>query len=258
MKYFKLIISYDGSNYKGWQIQKGQSYTTVQGHLTKVLKEICQSENVKTIGSGRTDTAVHAIGQVVKVEIPIEIEASSLQKALNSRLNQDIKVLSSVQCSEDFHPTFDAISKEYWYLFSPNLLSNPFMRNYVSIYPYEMNFELIQRALEILEGEHDFCNYFNTGTPTSSTIRTIYNAKLSNYEFPPPFHLQENIYLLSFRGNGFLKQMIRLLVGAIWSVGRGKISLTEFEESLRVKQDKKLALCAPATGLYLKEVQYPS
>jgi tRNA pseudouridine38-40 synthase len=256
---YKLEVQYKGTKYLGFQIQSvGQ---TIQGEINNVLKIISKSDEVKSIGSGRTDSGVHALGQIVRIEIPLDIPENNLLRAMNSHLPHDIRIISVNYCTNEFHPIFSANSKEYNYVFSNAQSISPFAHELVTLFPLELDLELMKKGCEILCGEHDFLNFQCTGTEVETTVRKILSCEL--------IHCQSNglwgdmlsdYYILKIVGNGFLKQMVRLVMGALWSLGRGKISLIDLENALKPKDGKplqrRLGPTAPPQGLYLKEVHY--
>lgn len=256
MNTYKLNLQYKGTGYCGWQIQ--DSDKTIQGELNRALSILSKTDDVKSIGSGRTDAGVHAISQIVKIEIPVSIPADSLTSAINSHLPLDIRVKSAEVCGHDFHPIFSAKAKTYKYVFTTNSLLSPFASDFVVQVHHEFDFDKMKRALEILKGSHDFLNFSTKGTEVKTTVREIFDCHLdfqSNIglwsDFCPEY------YVLSFRGEGFLKQMVRLLVGALWSIGRGKVSLNDFENALKGGPiNQRLGAVAPPQGLYLYSVEY--
>lgn len=260
---YRLKLSYKGTNYIGWQIQEKQG-RTIQGELMKALGKICKLSGeelgrIKIIGSGRTDTGVHAFAQVARIDIPLVIDPRSLRSALNSHLEFDIRILEAHACDESFHPLRDAKSKEYWYVFANLDNAPPHARELMSNFPFPIDLELMNRGAKLFAGTHDFCNYFCTGTEVSSTVRTIFECEIVTHEstglwnfYVPRYHV------LRVRGNGFLKQMVRLIMGTLWNLGRGKITLEQLEESLQKPIPKKLGMTAPPQGLYLIQVDYPS
>lgn len=255
MYYYKITLQYNGTNYFGWQVQPDQ--LTVQGVLNSSLTKVCKSSNIKTLGSGRTDAGVHALEQIVKVDIPIDIEPESLIRAINSNLPRDVRCIAAQRCDEKFMPTVDALWKEYTYLFTNNRFANSFQESFIANYPYELDFEKMDKGCRLLIGKHDFCNFFCTGTDVNSTVREIYLASIQSVDvngfigsvFP-------NHYSFTIRGSGFLKQMVRLIIGSLWNVGRGKITLEQLSDALERPQKNKLGIVAPASGLYLARVKY--
>ena len=256
MSTYKIIIQYKGTHYQGFQIQNNGR--TIQGELNKALEILAKSEEIKTIGSGRTDAGVHALGQVVRVDIPFEIPADGLVKGLNAHLPEDIRVRNAEMCAEDFHPIFKAESKEYNYVFCLGELQSPFSRELMTQFPKDLDIGLMNQAAKLFCGTHDFLNYQCTGTDVASTVRRIDSCEIipchSNNHWR---HFEENYYVLKITGNGFLKQMVRLIMGALVAVGRGKVTLDEVKESLNGQPLKnRLGPTAPAQGLYLVEVHY--
>jgi tRNA pseudouridine38-40 synthase len=253
--HYKLIIQYKGTHYLGWQIQPEGSGKTVQGELNKTLKIIAKSEEVRSLGAGRTDAGVHALGQVAKVSLPIELRAEILLKAINGNLPEDIRVIRAEVSDEKFFPTVDATSKEYQYRFTMMKSASAFQNDLIYNHPYELDLDVMRRACQILVGEHDFLNYFCEGTDVSSTVRTIYSCEILEVPQDGFFMLPEH-YSLKINGSGFLKQMVRLIMGVIWNVGRGKVSLEQFKKSLSPPSIKHLGAVAPPQGLYMVRVNY--
>ena len=252
--HYQIIIQYKGTRYLGWQIQPEAMGLTVQGELNKALTQISKAKP-QSMGSGRTDTGVHALGQVVKVSIELEIDPDKLLKALNGNLPEDIRVIHAKNSDAEFHPTVNAISKEYHYRFTctrqPTALQNDLIGNYA----FDLDVEKMRKACQILVGEHDFANHFCQGTDVSSTVRIIFECDI--LEVPQnewgmlPAH-----YIFRIVGNGFLKQMVRLLMGAVWNVGRSKISIEDFASSLTSSPTERMGATAPPQGLYMVRVNY--
>lgn len=253
MFYYRLTISYVGTRYLGWQIQPESYGKTVQGEIHSALRKISKSEDVKSLGSGRTDAGVHAMGQVVKVSIHLEINPKNLLKALNSHLPEDIRVLEASTSSEEFIPTVHAKSKEYHYRFSTAEIHTPFVQHLITHCPHSLDVQLMRQACQTFIGRHDFTNFFVEGTPVSSFVREIYECEILEIAASELF---PSYYVFRVVGNGFLKQMVRLMVGAVWRVGRGKITVRDLENSLSPMKQEKLAAVAPGHGLYLMRVNY--
>ncbi|MFA7613107.1 MAG: tRNA pseudouridine(38-40) synthase TruA [Candidatus Caldatribacteriota bacterium] len=253
MYHYRLVVSYVGTQYLGWQIQPESYGRTIQGEINIALEKIAKSSDVRSLGSGRTDTGVHALGQVVKVSIPLEINPYNLLKAMNSHLPEDIRVLEASVSTHEFIPTVHAKSKEYHYRFSTQEIHSPFAEHLISHYPYEIDLKLMKEACQIFIGKHDFTNFYVEGTPVSSFVREIYECEILQV---PESDLFPSYYVFRVVGNGFLKQMVRLMVGTIWRVGRGKVTLEELKESLSPVKKEKLAPVAPGHGLYLVRVNY--
>lgn len=240
----------------GFQVQSiGR---TIQGELNQALKILSKSDEVKSIGSGRTDAGVHAHGQVVRIEIPVDIPPASLIRAINSHLPFDIRVIEAAYCTLDFHPIFSASSKEYNYVFSNKKSISPFAHDLITLFPFELDIELMKKGCQLFCGQHDFINFQCTGTDVDSTIRKIFSCELVHHRSSGHWgHVIDEYYVFRIVGNGFLKQMVRLAMGAIWNLGRGKITLENLEESLKGGPLlKRLGATAPPQGLYLIEVHY--
>lgn len=255
ISHYKLIIQYKGNRYSGWQVQLGTSEITVQGELNRALSVISKSDEVKSMGAGRTDAGVHALGQVVKVGIPLVIPTENLVKALNVNLPDDIRIIHAEVSDENFHPTVHAKSKEYHYRFTSSRSFTAFQNDLIENYPFDLDLAKMNEACKILVGEHDFTNFYCEGTDVSSHVRTIFSCDIveipqGNWEMLPSH------YVFRITGNGFLKQMVRLLMGAIWNIGRGKISLEEFRSALGPTKVQRLGPVAPPSGLYMVRVNY--
>lgn len=255
MNFYKLIIQYDGTDFHGFQIQKEER--TIQGELLRVLCEISKSTQVKTIGSGRTDAGVHALGQVVKVEMELNILPQALLKAMNSLLPLEIRVIDVEVTNADFHPIYSAKSKEYNYLFYTSKISSPFLNQHMTQYDYEFDLDKFREGCSLFLGEHDFVNYQCTGTEIATTVRTIIKCeliKVANTGFSGQYCPE--YYQFIIEGNGFLKQMVRLIIGALWNYARGKISRETLMNSLKTPMNNRLGAVAPPQGLYLVQVHY--
>lgn len=252
--HYKLIVQYKGTRYLGWQIQPETSGSTVQGEMNRALKIISKSDEVRTLGAGRTDSGVHALGQVVKASIQLEIIPEKLQRALNVHLPDDIKVIHAEASDAEFMPTVHAKSKEYHYRFTCNYSAAALQSDLIQNHQFELDVAKMREACKIFIGKHDFTNFYCEGTEVSSNIREIYECEL--LEVPQGDWMLPSHYVFRIVGNGFLKQMVRLLMGAVWNVGRGKITLEELQKSLGPTKLPKLGMTAPPNGLYMVRVNY--
>ncbi len=253
--YYKLILQYKGTRYSGWQIQLGTNEITIQGELNRALSVISKSQDVKSLGAGRTDAGVHALGQVAKVSIPLDIPSENLVKALNVNLPDDIRVVHAELSDEQFMPTIHAKSKEYHYRFTSQRMFTAFQNDLIVNYPFDLDVSKMKEACRILIGEHDFTNFFCEGTEVSSYVRSIFACDI--VEIPQgEWAMLPTHYVFQIKGNGFLKQMVRLLMGAVWNVGRGKISIQEFQSALGPTKVQRLGPVAPPNGLYMVRVNY--
>ncbi len=245
MRVIKLTIEYDGTDYLGWQTQPGGK--TIQGVLEDCLKRIT-GEEIHVVGSGRTDAGVHALAQVAHFKTRSPIDIHSLQRALNSLLPKDILVKKVEEVNSDFDARKMAISKVYEYRILTRPLRSVFHRYYVWHIPQKLNREAMEEAARSLIGEHDFSSFKSSGTPIKSPIRRVLRADWKR--------TREGILCFEIEANGFLKQMVRTIVGTLVEVGKGKISPEEFKEILHSRDRRKAGPTAPPHGLFLKEVKY--
>ena len=245
MRTINLIIEYDGSNYLGWQIQpKGH---TIQGVIQDRLKRLT-GEPLQLIGSGRTDAGVHALGQVAHFKTESRMDANTFQRALNSLLPEDIVIRRAEEVEADFHARRSAKSKIYEYRILNRSTPPAVDRQYVWHVPQKLNLDEMKKATRNLVGEHDFSAFRSVGSPTRSSVRNILRADWKRGK--------RSVLRFEIEATGFLKQMVRAIVGTLVEVGRGKISAQEFKRILDSKDRKEAGPTAPAQGLFLKEVRY--
>lgn len=245
MQRYKCIISYDGSGFSGYQVQPNKR--TVQLELEAVLAKMHKGTSVKVSGSGRTDAGVHALGQVIHFDSPLPITENRWEIALNSMLPEDISVLSVEKVADDFHSRFAAKGKEYRYRLHLSAKRDPFQRKFAYRYPYPLNLEAMKEASKYFLGTHDFTSFCSAKTEVEDKVRTIQSID---------FLLEGDQLTIRFVGNGFLYNMVRILVGTILEVGAGD-RLPEDIPAILEKKDRRLAgKTAPAHGLYLWEVFY--
>ena len=245
MRTINLIIEYDGSNYLGWQIQpKGH---TIQGVIQDRLKRLT-GEPLQLIGSGRTDAGVHALGQVAHFKTESRMDANTFQRALNSLLPEDIVIRRAEEVEADFHARRSAKSKIYEYRILNRSTPPAVDRQYVWHVPQKLNLDEMKKATGNLVGEHDFSAFRSVGSPTRSSVRNILRADWKRGK--------RSVLRFEIEATGFLKQMVRAIVGTLVEVGRGKISAQEFKRILDSKDRKEAGPTAPAHGLFLNEVKY--
>jgi tRNA pseudouridine38-40 synthase len=254
MVYYKLEVQFKGTRFLGWQKQKDFA-PTVQDVLEDACSKIFKTRDISTVGSGRTDSGVHSLGHIVKLKAPFEIPHESLMKGINSSLPEDIRVIAVNECDEEFLPTNHAIKKEYIYLFSNFEDSCALQNDFIVNNRFNLDIDKMQKACELFIGKHDFKNFFCVGSDVNSTTREIFECDLTFKEMD--FHgILPSHYTFRIVGNGFLKQMVRLIMGTIWEVGRGKVTLEELESELRTPGSNKLGSTAPANGLFKTKVWY--
>jgi len=245
MNRYKCIISYDGSGFSGYQVQPNKR--TVQSQIESVLAKIHKGSVVKIAASGRTDAGVHAKGQVIHFDSALSLPEDKWELALNSMLPEDISVLSVEKADSAFHVRFDASGKEYRYFLYQSPKRDPFQRNYAYHYPYPLNLAVMRKACTFLLGTHDFSSFCSARTEVEDKVRTIETIEIS-----------QDGDRISFRfiGNGFLYNMVRILVGTLIEVGSGKRQPEEIVGILEKRDRRYAGKTAPGQGLYLWKVFY--
>ena len=262
MHYYKALIQYAGTNYAGFQEQ--ENIPTVQKAFNQTLRKLLVGK-VTTVGASRTDSGVHAFDQVVKITSESPIDADLISR-FNLALPHDIRCLEITDATSEFRPSAHTTSKEYRYYFTNKIPMLSDDKEFIANISNPLDLDKIRFCLLKIMGEHDFCNFYSHGSNVKTTIRKINACELNEVN---PHHIFNNnpLFLLSsdfnfcyefkFSANGFLKQMIRHLVSALWMVGSGKITTDEFLRLLEgPKEEKQLRKVAPACGLYLFKINY--
>ncbi len=245
MKRVMLIIAYDGTNYCGWQMQpNGKTIEEIiNEELTSLLKE-----EIIVIGASRTDSGVHALGNVAVFDTNTQIPAEKLSYALNQRLPKDIVIQESKEVPADFHPRFCNSKKTYQYQILNKKFPLPTQRLYTHFVYYPLQLDKMIQATEYLVGEHDFKSFCSTRTQVTDTVRTIYSLEVEKID---------DIINITISGNGFLYNMVRIIVGTLIKVGLGVYPPTHVKEILEKKDRLAAGPKAPAQGLTLKGIEYP-
>ncbi|HHU73851.1 MAG TPA: tRNA pseudouridine(38-40) synthase TruA [Clostridiales bacterium] len=244
MRRIKLEVAYDGTNYCGWQIQPGKP--TVEAEINQALTKLLKEE-IKVIGASRTDSGVHALGNVAVFDTERMIPAEKICFALNQWLPEDIRVQNSIEVPSDFHPRKVACRKTYEYRILNSRIAIPTERLYANFIYYDMDIEKMQEAANDLIGEHDFKSFCSVKTQVLDTVRTIYKLEV---------HKNGDIITIRVNGNGFLYNMVRIIVGTLLEVGRGSIQPEMVKEILEKKDRKFAGPTAPANGLILVNIEY--
>ena len=260
MRNIKLIIEYDGTNYAGWQIQKSNiknqisKFKTIQETLETVLQKILQ-ENVKVIGSGRTDSGVHALAQTANFRTNSQLPVSKIQKALNSLLPKDISIKEIGEADEDFHSRYSAKSKIYRYFILNSETRSAFLNKYAWHVPYRLNINLMRKEAAALLGRHDFKSFRASGSSVKTTVRTIkkLSIKILNYTLSAQRY---KLIVIDIESEGFLYNMVRNIVGTLVEIGRGRFQEGSLKKILLAKNRKQAGPTTPAQGLFLIEVKY--
>ena len=258
MPHYQLKIAYRGTNYFGWQdLGASESKPTVQATILEGLRKICKYQQCTVSGASRTDAGVHAQGQVAKITIPREIVPAKLLQGLNSLMPDDIRILECDFCPADFNPNRDAVSKEYHYYLSFAKVENPILHDVVYHVPllHEMSVDMerMNQACSLFTGEHDFDNFSIQNLNKMSTIRRVFTCEIQKAEFSS---FGDDVYFMKIEGNGFLRQMIRYIVGAVINAGTNQLPLADIAEALKNQSEGKINAKVKARGLHLISIQY--
>jgi tRNA pseudouridine38-40 synthase len=245
MPTFKITLAYDGSQFVGWQRQAAG--TSIQGLLEDALRDL-DRRDVTVVGAGRTDAGVHALGQVAGFSIERAIAADALVRALNARLPDAVRVLSAAETSSAFHARFGARTKTYRYrIWNADVLS-PFERTYAWHVPGPLALEPMQRAAAQLEGPHDFAAFQAAGSGTRTTERVVHSSRIERPE--------ASLVTYEIAGSGFLRHMVRNIVGTLVEIGRGRRDADWLRQVLASRDRAQAGPTAPAEGLILVRVDY--
>jgi len=244
MRNIKCVIAYDGSGFSGWQVQAGAR--TVQGVVEDAVSTIV-GHPVRVTASGRTDAGVHALGQVIHFPTGSAVPLEGLIRGVNSVLPGDVAVQSAVDAPLDFHARYMARSKTYVYVMDTSPLRNPFLDRYALHVGAPLDVGAMGAAASLLKGEHDFASFRATGTEVKSTVRTITAAEV--------FMKGYKVYVW-MQGSGFLRHMVRNIVGTLLLVGRGRIDPAGMQRIVEQRDRSHAGPTAPPQGLYLAGVDY--
>lgn len=247
MRNLLFKISFDGSLFHGWQIQS--DLRTVQGELKTAFYELT-GENVVINGCSRTDAGVHAKEYCFNVKTNSTIPCDSFPVALSTKLTPEILVISCCEVAEDFNAQFNAVSKEYEYIFLNTKDLSPFMYKKVCHYKYKkLDIDILNKACQSFVGEHDFSAFCASGATVQSKVRTIYSADVRR---------ENDLVIFRVRGNGFLYNMVRIMAGTLLYVAEGKIECEKIKEIIESGDRKNAGITAIPDGLYLNKVFYGS
>lgn len=246
MRNIKLTIEYDGKEFNGWQKQPNK--LNIQGEIEKAIQEITGDETIDLIASGRTDAGVHSLGQTANFKtendkIPVE----KFPIALNSKLKKSIIIKSAEEVEDRFHSRYCVKSKTYRYIINNSENGTALYRNLEYHFPQKLNTCEMKKAIKYFEGEHDFKGFKASGSNNKSSIRKIYNTNIRE---------ENNRIIIELTGNGFLYNMVRIIVGTLLDVGIGKIKAEEISHIIDAKDRKLAGKTVPPYGLYLLKVEY--
>lgn len=244
MKRVKLIIAYDGTNYCGWQIQ--DNGITIEEVINRELTRLL-GEEIKVIGASRTDSGVHALGNVAVFDTNTRIPAEKISFALNQRLPEDIRITNSCQVADDFHPRFCDTIKTYEYRIWNDRFPNPLVRLYSKFVYFNIDIERMEKAAAYLVGEHDFKSFCSPRTQVENTVRTV--TEIS-------FFKEGNMITMRIKGTGFLYNMVRIIMGTLLKCGMGMYEPEHVKEILDACDRSKAGPKAEACGLTLMGIEY--
>lgn len=240
----QLIVSYDGTQYCGWQIQ--ENGMTIEGQLNLYLSALLK-ENIRVAGVSRTDAGVHALCNIAIFDTKASIPADRVCRALNQKLPPDIRIVQSKEVPLDYHPRYQKSIKTYQYKIENSSTQTPIHRLYSYFYFIPLDIELMKEAIPYFIGEYDFESFCNIRTKVESTVRTITDLTLEK---------EGNLITITVSGNGFLYNMVRIIVGTLIQVGRGKIRPEEIVTIIEAKNRKLAGPTVPAEGLFLYNYQF--
>ena len=244
MKRVRLIISYDGTNYCGWQIQING--ITVEEIINRELSRLL-GEEIAVIGASRTDSGVHAMGNVAVFDTETKIPAEKICFALNQRLPEDIRIQKSEEVSADFHPRYCECTKIYEYKILNRRFPDPLNRLYTHFVYMPLDVEKMKAAAGYIIGEHDFASFCSAGSQAKTTVRTVYALGINK---------KDDIINIRICGNGFLYNMVRIIAGTLLKVGLGVYPPEHVKEILEAKDRYQAGPKAPAKGLTLVRIEY--
>lgn len=244
MQTIAMRIQYDGSAYHGWQRQSHMK--SVQQTLEKTLSKVF-NQTIEIDGSGRTDAGVHALGQCISFKVDLTMPIENVKFVVNRRLPNDIYVESVSIEPDDFHARYCSIGKTYAYKIYTDGARSPFLDKYAFHIEHVLDETAIRCAMAHFIGKHDFKTYMASGSSTDNTIRTIYRFDLD---------VSDNTFEFTITGDGFLYNMVRIIIGSLIHVGMGKISASDIPSILASGDRNRAKYTAPAHGLYLKSVYY--
>lgn len=246
MRRIRLMVAYDGTQYCGWQIQPNG--ITIEEVLNRALSRLT-GEEIQVIGASRTDSGVHAMGNVAVFDTASSIPADRFAMALNRNLPEDIVVVRSEEVEKEFHPRYCDCSKTYEYRILNAKIPDPTRRQTTYFVSYDLDLEAMREAAVYILGEHDFASFCNIRTNVRSTVRTVSDLAIRR---------EGDEIRIRITGNGFLYNMVRIIVGTLLRVGRGYYQPQQVLEILEAKKRTEAGVTAPPQGLFLMEITYES
>jgi tRNA pseudouridine38-40 synthase len=255
---YRVTLAYDGTDFVGWQLQRPRDlasgspartgHRTVQGVLEQALGRFAGGERVSVAGAGRTDAGAHALGQVAAFELPRAMEADELRRALNGLLPADVRVLEASPASPGFHPRRSAVSKLYRYELDCGGVLLPQRRRFAAFVPWTLDESAVQKAAALYPGRRDFASLASAGGSVKTTVRTVTRSEAV---------FLGTTLVYETEADGFLRKMVRSMVGGLIAAGRGVVPVEELERALDARDRSAWPAPAPACGLTLVRVVYP-
>ena len=241
---FLIKFSYDGTNYSGFQSQKGLD--TIEKRMNEALTKVNNNKKTSITATGRTDKGVHALSQYGTADIGVNITEKKLKKALNSNLPEDIHVIETTIVDDDFHARYNVKEKTYKYILNTKEY-NPLERNYVFQYNYNLDINSMKKAIKYFLGKHDFRAFVTDNKEKENCVREITKVDITE---------DHGKIIFTFTGDGFLRYQVRNMVGILIRVGENKLSPEDVDKILQSKDRTKSGKTAPSEGLYLVDVKY--
>lgn len=241
----KLTVAYDGTDYCGWQVQPNG--VTIQEKLNEALSDLFHTD-ISTIGASRTDSGVHALGNVAVFDVDSRMPAEKIAYALNERLPHDIVIQKSEEVSTEFHPRFAKTRKVYEYRILNRTFPDPLQARYTYFFHRRLDVNLMNREAQALVGEHDFTSFASVKSQTNTFVRTIYGIEVSRSD--------DDVITIHIEGNGFLYNMVRIIAGSLIQVGSGQRQPGFIRQALEAKDRETAGPTAPPEGLTLVRIDY--
>ncbi len=248
MPSYRITLAYDGTEFLGWQRQRAGAGRTVQGELEAALGRLSGGAEVRVAGAGRTDAGVHALGQVASFVLDREPAAAELARALNGLLPVDVRVLAAERAPEGFHARREAVAKLYSYVLDCGGVQPPQRRRFAGYVPWPLDQPVVHAVAALYLGRHDFASLASSGGSVKTSVRTV-TRSLARFE--------GTTLVYEVEADGFLRKMVRSMVGGLIAVGRGASSVDELARALAARDRRVWPAPAPACGLTLVRVVYP-
>jgi len=245
---YRVTLAYDGTDFHGWQAQRAGGGRTVQGELEAALSRLAAGERVPVAGAGRTDAGVHALGQVASFDLPRAMAGGDLARALNGLLPEDLRVLGAARAADGFHARKHALGKLYRYVLDTGPVQLPQRRRFAGHVPFPLDEERVHAAARLYLGRHDFASLASAGSSVKTTVRTVRRSEAA---------FEGETLTYEVEADGFLRRMVRSLVGGLVAAGRGTLVPEALGEALRARDRRAWPPPASARGLTLVLVSYP-